>query len=121
MILTKEILIQGRSCNGGWSKSQVALFGVHWPLQSGWMDAIIGEDFPYKNIKSFVQLKDAHIIAKREREKKQKIEERAKERQTQKRYTRVWLSSRHNLSVDEAAQRLNDDKVWARASKGFRD
>lgn len=25
------------------------------------------------------------------------------------------------LSLEEATKRLNDDKVWAKASKGFRD
>jgi hypothetical protein len=41
MRLTEQILMQGRSYRGGWSRRQTDLFGVPWPLKHGWKDRII--------------------------------------------------------------------------------
>jgi hypothetical protein len=65
MILTKEIIEQGKSSNSGWSAEQLNCFGetfVH-----GWKRRIIGKDFPEETIKKFVALKNQHLsLTKRE-------------------------------------------------------
>lgn len=119
MILTKEILNQGRSINGSWSRKQLASLGVSWPLESGWKEFIVGKDFHYVDIEKFLALKDAHLSANK---KKRILADKDKTRKLQAKYDREWIASRRKpLTLDEAAKRLNDDKVWSEASKGFRD
>lgn len=60
-ILTNEIFEQGRSKNGGFSKEQLSLFNVPYPLVRGWQRRIIGMEFTDYSIKRFIELKDSHI------------------------------------------------------------
>jgi tRNA A22 N-methylase len=60
MILTEQILIKGKSSNGGWSMAQLSYLGIEI-LKKGWMQTIIGCDFPEENIRMFLELKDQHL------------------------------------------------------------
>ncbi len=66
MILTREILEQGKSANGGWSKKQLQCFGV--TLKKGWMRKIIGKHFPALTIERFLSLKDRHLPRRTEQD-----------------------------------------------------
>lgn len=65
MILTFDILEQGKSSNGGWSAAQLRLFGLKYPLKHGWKRQIVGKDFPDANIEKFLDLRDQHIGRKK--------------------------------------------------------
>jgi hypothetical protein len=60
MLLTSQILENGKSSNGGWSYNQIRLFGVDMSI-GGWKRKIIGKDFPKDVIECFLQLRDAHL------------------------------------------------------------
>lgn len=61
MRLTAEDIEAGRSSNGGWSRAQVELLGVEWPLVSGWKKALIGKEVPDNAYQRFVAFKDKHL------------------------------------------------------------
>lgn len=61
MRLTHEAIEAGRSLNGGWSKEQVMLLGVKWPLVPGWKNGLIGREVPDENYQRFLLLKDVHL------------------------------------------------------------
>lgn len=65
MIVTKEIVLKGKSTNGGWSRGQFEALGLKWPLESGWMRRIVGRDLDDKDIEKFLSLKDQHIKKKK--------------------------------------------------------
>lgn len=46
MILTRELVLKGRSRRGGWTREQLKVLGVAWPPKSGWLDALEGKDIP---------------------------------------------------------------------------
>lgn len=47
MRLTKEQIEAGRSGRGGWTKRQLAQWGVPWPPPRGWRQALLkGEPVP---------------------------------------------------------------------------
>lgn len=64
MILLGEHLAQGKSKRGGWSRYQVEILGLKWPLRKGWKSHILGQDFPEALIKEFIASKDAHVKCK---------------------------------------------------------
>lgn len=61
MRLTKQMLLDGKSSRGGWSREQMRLLGVRWPLRKGWMDNVVYEDFPDETIRQFLELRDMHL------------------------------------------------------------
>lgn len=61
MILTKEILEQGKSVNGSWSAKQLKCFNVLYPFPKGWEYDIVGKDFPVLAIEKFLSLTNAHL------------------------------------------------------------
>jgi hypothetical protein len=61
MILTHQVIDNGRSINGGWSRQQLALFGIKWPLPKGWKSKLAGTEFDTETIDLFLALKDRHI------------------------------------------------------------
>jgi hypothetical protein len=61
MKLTEKKIKAGRSKNGGWSKKQVKLLGVEWPLKSGWIRDAIGKKVTKSDYKLFLSLKDNHL------------------------------------------------------------
>lgn len=77
MILTREIMRKARSSLGGWSKAQLACFGLDTPCPTkmhsytpedmdklaigNWKTKIVGKDWPEETIARFIALKDAHL------------------------------------------------------------
>lgn len=64
MILTNEILKQGKSDNGGWSLNQLRCFGIS-KFQKGWQRKVIGRNFSNKTITRFLALKNVHLTVKK--------------------------------------------------------
>lgn len=60
-VLTEEILKQGLSSKGGYSRRQTELFEVHG-FYERWKNDLIGRSFPNKVIKEFIALKDFHLL-----------------------------------------------------------
>lgn len=63
MILTEKILKEGASIRNGWSRKQLQLFGIKWPLKKGWKHIILNRDYPQEKIDRFLALKDKHIAS----------------------------------------------------------
>ena len=66
MVLTKQVLDNGMSRNGGWSAKQIRSLGVDDEItggmfKKGWKKRITGLDIPEENIKRFLALKDSHL------------------------------------------------------------
>ena len=61
MILTKEILDEGRSNNGGFGSKQLKLLGVEWPPPTGWANNVIGQEYEQEILEKFVDLKNKHF------------------------------------------------------------
>lgn len=61
MKLTKEIIFKGRSQNGGWSRNQVRLLGLDWPLEKGWIDRLVGTELAQEKVDEFLGIRDAHV------------------------------------------------------------
>lgn len=40
IILSREMIHAGKSCAGGWNKKQLAVLGVDWPPEKGWVDRL---------------------------------------------------------------------------------
>lgn len=60
MILTSQIIDQGKSSRGGWSNEQMRLLGVS-DFTKGWRKRLIGSNVDEQNIKLFLGLKDKHL------------------------------------------------------------
>ncbi|MEM7203573.1 MAG: hypothetical protein AAF628_25135 [Planctomycetota bacterium] len=59
VVLTEQLLDAGRSEKRGWSKAQLALFGVDG-FPKGWKKALIGRPVPREFVDRFLALKNAH-------------------------------------------------------------
>lgn len=59
--VTWELLEEGRSSRGGWSRKQVSLFRVPWPLQTGWAKRLIGTWVSAEAAERFLRLRDRHF------------------------------------------------------------
>lgn len=58
MIVTAELIEQGKSCRGGWTKAQLAILGVKWPPPKGWKARVIGwKEISDSAAEEFVRLK----------------------------------------------------------------
>ena len=68
MILTLDILERGKSYNGSWSRKQLSLLDVEYPLRSGWSKRIIGKEYSDVSIKEFLALKNKHLSHRDEQE-----------------------------------------------------
>lgn len=64
MIVTKQLILDGRSRNGGWSRKQVLILGLAWPLTHGWMKRVIGNPISDSDARLFLELKDKHVKPK---------------------------------------------------------
>lgn len=42
VVVTEKMLLDARSDAGAWSRAQLALIGVSWPLSKGWKTGVIG-------------------------------------------------------------------------------
>ena len=63
--VTKELLEQGLSRNGAWSRKQLVALGVpirkRFKLIKGWKDRLIGSEITEQQKTRFLELKDKHI------------------------------------------------------------
>lgn len=63
MIITKEIIEQGKSSRGGWSNKQFKALGIT-DFTRGWKDRIMGKDIPDRMVMEFLSLKDDHVLSR---------------------------------------------------------
>jgi len=63
VVITKEILEQGKSSNNGWNRKQIKALGDNQDV-SGWMNRLIGKRVRPSAIQLFLNLKNAHIKKK---------------------------------------------------------
>ncbi len=42
--VTLEEILKARTGSGGWTKSQILLWGVPWPLTAGWIDRLLEKE-----------------------------------------------------------------------------
>lgn len=65
MKVTTELLEQGLSVNGAWSRKQLIALGVpirkRFKLIKGWKDRLIGSEITEHQKNLFLELKDKHI------------------------------------------------------------
>lgn len=61
MRVTEQLLRNGQSDNGGWSKAQLALLGIPWPLKHGWKATIIGTTISEDTAKRFLSARKGGI------------------------------------------------------------
>jgi hypothetical protein len=59
MKLTKKQIMDGSSNNGGWSKPQLAILGVEWPPQQGWMFGACCREITPEQYQEFLKLRGA--------------------------------------------------------------
>ena len=72
MKLTKEILERGRSVNGAFNAKQLTALGldIH-NLWKGWQKKIIGNEYTFEAIETFLLHTNSHLDVKFEREFKE--------------------------------------------------
>jgi len=54
VLVTREFIMQGRSERGGWTKDQLALLGVTWPPEAGWIQRVVGKEIYAEAAAAFV-------------------------------------------------------------------
>ena len=54
VLVTREFIMQGRSERGGWTKDQLALLGVTWPPEAGWIQRVVGKEIYAEAASAFV-------------------------------------------------------------------
>jgi hypothetical protein len=60
IVLTSEMLEQGKSRNGGYSARQLKVFGIE-KFYKGWKKELIGQSVPLELVKEFINLRDEHL------------------------------------------------------------
>ncbi len=61
VVISQTLLDAGRSDRGSWSKRQLQLLGVPYPLQSGWKQRILGQTVSEQTARDFIALKNQHL------------------------------------------------------------
>lgn len=61
MIITKEYILQNRTENGSWTKSQMEAIGIDWPPTQGWMNTVIDNDISVEMMEQFESKAPAKI------------------------------------------------------------
>lgn len=61
--VTADLIRAGRSRRGAWSRAQLTLIGVPWPLKRGWKRKVIGTFISEISAQRFVQLRNAHLLS----------------------------------------------------------
>lgn len=51
------LILAGQTERGGWNKSQLALIGVSWPPEKGWIRFVLGKEISGHDASEFVRLK----------------------------------------------------------------
>ena len=57
--------MQGRSERGGWTKDQLALLGVTWPPEAGWIYRVMGDQITEEAARAFLQRPTSRLPAGR--------------------------------------------------------
>jgi hypothetical protein len=57
VLLTKWMIENGLSSNGGFNKKQLEILGVGWPPQKGWKNELIGTMISQKQYQDFLNAK----------------------------------------------------------------
>lgn len=61
MEITEDLLAAGASERGGFSKQQLALLGLEWPLSRGWRNLVIGRSISEEAAEEFLRLAGSHL------------------------------------------------------------
>ena len=61
MIITNELIEEGKSSKGGWNNEQFKCLGELKFAVKGWKKRVIGTEVSKDAIKRFLELKDLHI------------------------------------------------------------
>ena len=59
--ITQELINQGKSARGGWSRAQLLLLGISWPPKNGWRKEVQGLQITLDAAAKFVGMKNTHI------------------------------------------------------------
>ncbi len=65
--LTRDVIEQGRTPNGGFTKSQLSAIGIDWPPQKDWIESTIGKMVTQQQLDKFYQIKYVEQSSKRTR------------------------------------------------------
>ncbi len=60
IIITNEIIQEGKSRNGGWNKMQISALGED-QKNKGWLKRLIGKEVEENCVEKFMELKDLHF------------------------------------------------------------
>lgn len=58
------LLAAGASDRGGYSRRQVELLGLPWPLPRGWKKSVTGNLIPKRAAEEFLRLSNQHLAGK---------------------------------------------------------
>ena len=53
MKITKEFILENKTDNGSWTRSQMQALGLKWPLEAGWKTRVIGLEISDENVEIF--------------------------------------------------------------------
>lgn len=73
VVLTAEMFSLAVSSNGGYSRKQLALFGIPFPPIKGWKKQLLGTLASRKVVDEFIELKDKHLTKNRKNSKQQTL------------------------------------------------
>lgn len=59
IVITNEFLVSNATNNCGWTKYQIEILGLPWPLERGWKEKVIGMRISLDTAKDF---KDGRLI-----------------------------------------------------------
>ena len=62
--ITQELINQGKSARGGWSRAQLLLLGISWPPKNGWRKEVHGLHITLDAAAKFIGMKNNHIKSK---------------------------------------------------------
>jgi hypothetical protein len=57
VVITDDLIKQGMSTGGGWSRAQLALIGVEWPPKTGWKIRVIGDRISAAAARRFLEMR----------------------------------------------------------------
>ena len=74
MKVTSEFIHRNKTQNGGWTKSQLAIVGVDFPPQKGWISRVVGMEITDEDAERFRLLGLPPAVIHKERSKLQREE-----------------------------------------------
>lgn len=55
--LTKELIKNGASLKGGYTKAQLNILGIDWPPPNGWLKSLIGKSISDADYNKYIHFK----------------------------------------------------------------